>query len=539
MASCWLSWPYGSRRQAVNVLPALLATYVSIDYAVPARMRQLIFILLLAMLLRAGVALYLGDATPPGKDETSYSLLAARLASGYGYSFAEGHYPFTPPDTPTAHWSFLYTALVAAVYAAAGAHPLTVRLLQSLLTGLLMPWLTWRLAQRVLPSAVHRSHSSSNGHQSPISQSPISQSPNLLISHPPLLAALLAALYAYFILYGAMVQTEGLFLLAVLWSLERALALQERLSEGGVERFESMSLQRATGAEQHQQPLAPGLLRLAPSFQLGNWRLWGAAMTLGVSVAVATLLRQSILPWVVVMLIWLLMGDVVTQGRVRWRTLGALAAVVAILLAAILPFTLRNYRVYGDFLLLNSNTGYAMYSAQHPLHGVSFDAYAAAPLPTDLTPTPANEAQWDRALMARGVQFVLDDPGRYLLLSTSRAVDYFEFWPKASSSLIFNVGRMASFTLLLPFMLYGVWLVMQGERRGVRSEGRVASFRSPPAFLLLFAIVYSLLHILTWAMPRYRLPVDAVLLIFAAAGLSDLLSRVSWRKRTAHADQFR
>lgn len=331
-------------------------------------------------------------------------------------------------------------------------------------------------------------------------QSPISQSPNLLTS-PPLLAALLTAFYAYFVLYGAMTQTEGLFLLAVLWSLERALAVKGRLEIG--------------------------------DWRLGDWGVWGAVVTLGVSVAVATLLRQSILPWVAVMLVWLLAADGVAQRRVRGRTLAALAVVVAILLAAVLPFTLRNYRAYGELLLLNSNTGYAMYSAQHPLHGVSFDAYAAAPLPDDLTPPPTNEAQWDRALMARGVQFVLDDPGRYLLLSASRVVDYFEFWPKESSSLIFNVGRMASFTLLLPFMVYGVWVV----GRGTRDKGRGARLFSPPAFLLLFVLVYSLLHIFTWAMPRYRLPVDAVLLIFAAAGLSDLVRRTPWIKRRWNADQ--
>ena len=44
-----------------------------------------------------------------------------------------------------------------------------------------------------------------------------------------LLAAFLAAIYAYFILYGAMVQTEAFYICALLWSLERALALGEDL----------------------------------------------------------------------------------------------------------------------------------------------------------------------------------------------------------------------------------------------------------------------------------------------------------------------
>jgi hypothetical protein len=42
---------------------------------------------------------------------------------------------------------------------------------------------------------------------------------------------------------------------------------------------------------------------------------------------------------------------------------------------------------------------------------------------------------------------------------------------------------------------------------------------------------YSLLHILTWAMPRYRLPVDAVALPFAALGILDFIGRVPALRR--------
>ena len=54
--------------------------------------------------------------------------------------------------------------------------------------------------------------------------------------------------------------------------------------------------------------------------------------------------------------------------------------------------------------------------------------------------------------------------------------------------------------------------------------------RSSFALLYLFIGFYSLLHIMTWAMTRYRLPVDAVLLVFAALGIGDLIDRIAaWR----------
>lgn len=428
----------------------------------------LLAIILISVLLRVAVALYLGDSTPPGKDETSYSVLAARLADGHGYSFPRPWYPFAPADAPTAHWSFLYTAFVAAVYGIAGPHPLAARLAGAVLAGILFPLLLYRLSQRVFPSP-------------PLT---VNRSP-FTINH---LSALLAAIYAYFILYSAMVQTEALFICALLWSLERALAVEQALRRGETPRP-------------------------------------GAWLGLGVSLGIAALLRQSILPWVAVMGLYLLwVGHRHRRLASAVLSLAGAAAVVALF---ILPFTVHNYRAYGDFLLLNSNAGYAMYSAQHPLHGTSFQEYAAAPLPEDLAGLGLNEAQWDKALMARGIGFVLAEPGRYLLLSLSRVRDYVEFWPTADSSLLFNLGRILSIGLFLPFMLYGLYLSLRPSRLAVNHSPIPQLTINHFLLLYLFIVVYSLLHIFTWAMSRYRLPVDAVLLLFAALAITRMAGR--WR----------
>jgi hypothetical protein len=411
----------------------------------PAMRRPLALILLVSVALRLLVAFYLGDTVPPAKDEQSYSFLAARVAQGHGFSFEDPWYPFAPADTPTAHWSFLYTGLIAAVYAAVGVHPLAVRLTGALAGGILLPVLVARLSLRVAPGR----------------------------DRAALLSAAAAALYAYFILFAAQLMTETLFIAAVLWSLERAIALEHHLQSG--ERV-------------------PGRLGVVPGIALG----------------VAVLFRQSFLPWVAVLFLWLAWAGW-RNGRLpaALKTLGAAGLAIACL---IIPFTLRNYRVYGDFLLLNSNAGYAMYSAQHPMHGTSFRAFAAAPLPEDIVPRPANEAEWDRALMRRGLEFVLADPGRYALLTLSRAADYFMFWPSGETTLLHNAGRVLSFALFMPFMVYGLWLSRAEWRR----------YRLLYAFMLF----YTALHLLTWAMIRYRLPVDAVLMLFAALAFSRLAARL-------------
>ena len=63
-----------------------------------------------------------------------------------------------------------------------------------------------------------------------------------------------------------------------------------------------------------------------------------------------------------------------------------------------------------------------------------------------------DEAALDQALLKLGLQFVIDEPIRYLQLSLSRIPFYFMFWPSNDSGMLSNISRMASFGLMWPFM---------------------------------------------------------------------------------------
>ncbi|MBN2389385.1 MAG: glycosyltransferase family 39 protein [Anaerolineae bacterium] len=423
-----------------------------------------IAILIFSVITRLGLALHYGNWVPTEHDDYSYSSLGLRLATGHGYTFDRNWYPFTPAETPTAHWSFLYTVIIAAIYALVGFQPVAVRLVTAVLGGILLPWMTARLTRHLFPNR----------------------------SWLPLIAALITAGYAFFILYAAQIMTETFYIITLLWSFERALKLSEDFAAG----------------------------------QSG----WSAALGLGVSLGLTALFRQAVLPWVPVLFLWLLWRAWHANARIFIRLhLPSLVLAGLVLLAFILPWTYRNYRVYGDFLLLNSNTGYAMYSAQHPMHGTSFQAFEAAPLPGELWGQLSTEAEWDSALLRRGIAFVLADPVRYLRLSLSRVADYFEFWP-TDTSLLNNAGRLLSFTLYLPFMLYGFYLGAKVHYAPVLS-----CLARPTTLLFLFMVFYSLLHIFTWAMPRYRLPVDAVAMPFVALALERIFFFVRGWARRRHA----
>lgn len=419
----------------------------------------LLAILILSVLLRVLVALYLGnevDAPPLLTDQRSYHALGARLIEGHGFSFDRNWYPFTPADTPTSHWSFLYSLLVAGVYSLFGPNPLAMRLVQAVVGGLLLPWMVYRLAVTLFSGSARKEEAQ----------------PGTIA----LVAAFVTAVHGYFVLYAATLMTETMFLITLLWSLERGLAFSHRLSAG-----ESLR------------------------------SLWPLGLALGFSLGLATLIRQSILPWVPVLMLYLL--------ALGWRKSQLRTAVVAmgsaglILVAFVVPWTVRNYRVYDDFLLLNSNAGYAMYSAQHPLHGTKFHEFGAAPIPEEWW--GRTEAELDRDLMRLGVGFILDDPGRYLRLTLSRVRAFIEFWPTPDTTLLHNVGRTGSSGLLLPFLIFGLVLAF-------RREG----FVRRNALLFLFVVFYTILHVLTWAMVRYRLPVEAALVPIAALSIAELIRKV-------------
>jgi hypothetical protein len=60
-----------------------------------------------------------------------------------------------------------------------------------------------------------------------------------------------------------------------------------------------------------------------------------------------------------------------------------------------------------------------------------------------------------------------------------------------------------------------------------RRVAGITPLKAAPVILLyLFILIYTAIHLLTWALIRYRLPVDAVLVMFASLAIIDLLGRL-------------
>ncbi len=427
-------------------------------------------IIVVGVALRLASAVFQGDtvAILPGiDDQISYHTLAVRVLTGHGFSFATGWWPYTHAGQPTAQWSFLYTLYLAGVYALVGVHPIVARLLQAIIAGVLYPWLSWRIGNRVFGRRAG------------------------------LIAAALSSGYIYFVYYAGALMTETFYIIAILWGFDLA----------------------TTFAQPREAGLGP---------VVGARRPW---LLLGLALGTAVLLRQLIAFFVPVVFVWLIvvLRRKTTAGRpgsdtYAWRSIFlGLLLTTGVIAAMILPWTARNYRAFHRLVPLNTNAGYVFFWANNPVYGTHFvpilsDQDYQALIPPNLR--GLDEATLDQALLEKGIQFILDDPGRYALLSLSRIPVYFEFWPTADSGLASNLSRVFSFGILLPFMIYGI-IVSTRQWRGFTD-----SQRSSVALLYLFIVVYSLIHLLSWALVRYRLPVDAILIVFAANAIDTIATRV-------------
>lgn len=421
------------------------------------------FIIIISVLLRVAVSFYFGDVVTdlPGTfDQISYDMLAKQVLDGHGFTVAELWWPMTPAGAPTAHWSFLYTLYLAAVYGVVGYHPLVARIVQAMIVGVLMPYLSFKLANRYFNAKVG------------------------------LVAAAIVAGYIYFFYYAATLMTEMFYITAILWGID-------------------IAEQIADTFKKQQTPK----------------RLW---LFLGLALGIAVLLRQLFLLIIPFLSLWIIWRAYQEKPHLAWRAFWGLAASGVIVLAMVLPWTVRNYQVFHRFVLLNTNAGYAFFWGNHPIHGNNFISILPYDGPSyqDLVPEELrhlDEAALDQALLKRAMQIIADDPVRYLRLSLSRTKDYFKFWYSPESGMLSNISRIFSFGIMLPFMTIGL----------IRTFWNTDKTRF--ILLYLFMGVYTGIHLLSWALIRYRLPVDAILIIFAAPVLMTFLQWIYLRMPFFHS----
>lgn len=227
-------------------------------------------------------------------------------------------------------------------------------------------------------------------------------------------------------------------------------------------------------------------------------------LLLSVCLAVATLFRMAVVFFVPVLLGW-----IVVERRGEWRK--AVLAVVVIG-CAVAPFTYRNYRLWDRFLLLESQFGHVFWNGNHPGHQGDFHPTKVFQIPRAVLAS-GNDAIITNTLLRMGLANVRADPVHFARLTVTRLREFFTFWPTSDSDTMANALRVLSFGWLAPLSAVGLAVCARRWRDLM------------PLYLFMF--IHTGIYAVSWTMIRYRMPLDAVLVLFGAVVVERIVGR--WR----------
>lgn len=388
------------------------------------------FILCLSLLLRLAYAVVapqidpLLARDPLHGDAASYDRIARTLLAGGPYGEAA--------DDPSAFWPPLYPLALAAVYSVAGYDLLVARIVQALV-GALLPLAVFLVGLRLATPAAAR------------------------------LASLAAAVYPYFLYFGAWLIADGLFLTLV------------------------------------------GLMLWAGG-RLQGHGTYAGALGFGLIIGAAALTKPTLLMQLPFVAIWFLVS--IRSASLRRRLALGVVAALAVLLV-LLPWSARNYGLFGKPVLVSTNGGYTFYGANNP-NGFG-GHYEGFPLPIAGLDEVEEQAEYYRL----GTAWIRENPGDFAGLVVKKYQRLVSPLSVASSEQ----------DLRLP----GDWLIRLGYGLLLLAAlyGAARSLRRWREVLLLYIPILGVVvsTLLFYGDARFLLPAAPSLLLFAAIGVDSLRAR--------------
>jgi tetratricopeptide (TPR) repeat protein len=255
------------------------------------------------------------------------------------------------------------------------------------------------------------------------------------------------------------------------------------------------------------------------------------ALASGAATGVSALGKPNILLFVPAALFWMWWVFRGTERAKRaWQGVVLLVAGTAVV---VLPMTISNYAISGDFVLTSSNGGINFWIGNNEQADGTFlvpadmraDLYGGSKLAAEqalghsLSPSEVSSYWFDK-----GLEFVKAHPGRDLKLLGRKLLLFWNAY-EIPNHYDLNYFRTVSKTLRFDPFVFG-WVIPFGFL------GIYASRKSWRKHLLLylFAGAYLVSLLPFFVTSRYRLPVVPVMIIFCASGVLWLWERVRARQ---------
>jgi hypothetical protein len=197
----------------------------------------------------------------------------------------------------------------------------------------------------------------------------------------------------------------------------------------------------------------------------------------------------------------------------RWP-LPAGATALLLVAIALTPWTLRNFRMLGSWVVLDTNSGFTLYDGYNPdATGGSDQSFI------DREPQlqVLNEVNRSEYLAAKAREYAGEHPGQCVRLAVAKLGRTWSPVPLSSEH-----GRPAYRWIAALYSIPFDVLILLGVLRGGMS--RAAKF-----FVLTPALYFSIVHALTVGSLRYRMPAEPLLAIVAASLIAAGAGR-TWKR---------
>jgi 4-amino-4-deoxy-L-arabinose transferase-like glycosyltransferase len=201
--------------------------------------------------------------------------------------------------------------------------------------------------------------------------------------------------------------------------------------------------------------------------------------------------------------------------REALRVVAKRVVIYALVYVALMaPWWLHNYARYHQFVHLNLAAGMVLYSGNNP---INLSGGGVAPKDVDVEPFAkfTNPLKRDAAFKKAAIDYIKSNPWHFVAMMPVKFSRLWQPWPYTDefqgtlTVIVSIVAAVPAFMLAL--------------------AGLVLTLR-PFLIRLLPCLVYlgylTLVHMVTFGSVRYRVPLEPFILMFAAAGLVELLRRV-------------
>jgi len=248
-------------------------------------------------------------------------------------------------------------------------------------------------------------------------------------------------------------------------------------------------------------------IALAESRRLRDWcgygLLWGIALLTNTTLA-------ALLPFLLGWLAWR-----AHKQHEAWIGRVCLSAGVAVLCCV--PWTIRNYEVFHEFVPVRSILGLQLWlgNNDHTQDVFLGDLHPIYNAEERAKYIQVGEPAYMRAKQSEAVHYMLAHPAREAHLIWNRFIAVWSGGTPNPVADFLNV-RSAWFRFVLLFNIF----VAVGALFGILALFRGRSLYAFPA--AVFPVVFPWAYYLTLVLPRYRLPIDPIVMLLTAVALAEL-----------------